>query len=95
MSALKLQQEQVELQKQIEMLKAQLKEVKASNPTVTVKKVATKKGAVGFTIHGLGMPKFFYKQHALALLGDSEQAIKNRAELVAWINEQTDLTEKS
>lgn len=90
------QQEQSEevLKAQIEALRAQLKVAKASKPKVTCQVKTTSKGAVGFVINGLGIPKFFYKQHALMLLGDTEEAAKLRAEMVAWINAQANLTEK-
>lgn len=90
------QQEQSEevLKAQIEALRAQLKAAKASKPKVTCQVKTTSKGAVGFVINGLGIPKFFYKQHALMLLGDTEEAAKLRAEMVAWINAQANLTEK-
>jgi hypothetical protein len=94
MAVVNQQSEEVTLKAEIEALRAKLKQVKSSNPKVTCQVKTTSKGAVGFVINGLGIPKFFYKQHALMLFGDSEESIKLRAELVEWINAQANLTEK-
>jgi hypothetical protein len=93
MEVVNQQTEEQALKAEIEALRAKLKQVK-SNAKVTCQVKTTSKGAVGFVINGLGIPKFFYKQHALMLFGDSEESIKLRAELVEWINAQASLTEK-
>lgn len=97
MSAVKLvskqeEQEVGQLQAQIKELQAKMKQARTGNVTCQVK--TTSKGKVGFVLNGLGIPKFFYKQHAMTLFGDSEQSKELRAKIVEWINAQEVLTDK-
>jgi chorismate mutase len=65
------------------------------NKGVTFELKATKAGSVGFLLNGLGLPKFFYKQHAQALLGDNEEAQEMRNQIMDWIEENdAELTDK-
>lgn len=66
------------------------REVRAAQPVVdgvNCKLVTTQKGTTGFTVHGLGKPQFFYKEHAKVLFGDSPEAVKVREKIMAWIAE--------
>jgi|ERR1035437_1619756 hypothetical protein len=88
------------MNKEIEQLEAarkaaadRLKELK-KNKGVTFKQVETRKGPVGFTIQGMGIPKFFYKQQALDLLDDTEEAKALRLQCLQWIEEHNELTDK-
>lgn len=69
-----------------------LKQLKQKGITYTV--VETLKGKVGFKINGMGMPKFFYKDHILMLVGDTPEAQVLRNELLQWIDEHPELTDK-
>lgn len=76
------------------MLKANREKMKQSKG-VTCQVTPTSKGPVGFKINGLGIPKFFYKQHAVKLLGDSAESVELRKQILAWIEANAgELTDK-
>jgi hypothetical protein len=88
-------QEIEQLEKTRKEAAARLKELKKKG--VTYKVVETRKGLVGMTINGAGVPKFFYKEHLLDIIGvneEDEAAQARREELRQWIAEHPELTDK-
>lgn len=82
---------------EMEVLQAALKakrDAMKQNKGVSCEVIKTAKGPVGFRINGLGIPKFFYKQQAQKLLGNTEEAAALRASILAWVEAHTELTDK-
>ena len=53
---------------------------------VKPKLYTTKKGSTGLTLNGLGgIPQFFYKEHIMRLVGDTEDAEKIRKQIREWV----------
>lgn len=90
--------EAIELEKRLEQAKLdreRLAQIKKKAKGVTMEKIVTQKGPVGFRINGLGIPKFFYKQQALALLADNDEAKATRQLVLDWMVEHNEeLTDK-
>jgi hypothetical protein len=71
-----------------------LAELRRKAKGVTLKVGTTAKGQVGFNIRGLGMPKWFYKQHAIALFGDNEHSKALRQQILDFIAANPELSDK-
>lgn len=87
----------LELEKRLAEREADVKalaELRKKAKGVTMKVGTTGKGQVGFNIHGLGMPKWFYKQHALALFSDTDQAKAIRKQILEFIAANPELSDK-
>jgi hypothetical protein len=86
-----------EKQAEYEAAKALVKALETEakgKPKPSCKRIEVKSnGKVGMTLNGLGKPQFFYKEHILALVADTEEAAQIRADIVAWV-EANDLTDK-
>lgn len=85
-------QEIQQLEEQREAAAKRLKELKKNG--VSYKQVETKKGLVGMTINGMGVPKFFYKEHLLSIVADTPEAEARREEIRQWVAEHVELTDK-
>lgn len=85
-----------EEQAQFEQAQALIASLRKKNKAVVTCKIhKTQKGHVGFILNGLGIGKFFYKEHARALLSDTEDGYAMRQKVLAWIAEnEVELTEK-
>lgn len=87
-----IRQENEELQARIKANRE-----KRKGASVSCKLVVTRggEGPVGFTLNGMGVPKFFYKQQAMALLADTEEGKALRQGILAWIEaNKATLTDK-
>lgn len=85
-----------EEQAQFEQAQALIANLRKKNKAVVSCRIhKTQKGGVGFILNGLGIGKFFYKEHARALLADTEDGYAMRQKVLAWIEEnEVELTAK-